>query len=95
MPASDIFEDDEDADVETTTVRRRPGKAGDGDLVTTSLTLSAHVIDHFKAAGGDWQSRLNEALTILVNRAHAREAKKRARLRARSAIRRRQPASGS
>jgi uncharacterized protein (DUF4415 family) len=94
MPASESPDDDvldavapDDAPVK----RRGSGKAGGEDLVTTSLTLSARVIEHFKASGDDWEQRLNETLNILVNRIHAREAKKRARLRARSAVRRRLP----
>ncbi|WP_035830995.1 BrnA antitoxin family protein [Kaistia adipata] len=96
MPASEISDDDTIdviADDATPTTRRGRKAAGD-DLVTTSLTLSTRVIEHFKASGEDWQSRLNEALNIIVNRTHAREAKKRARLRARSAVRRRLPPSG-
>jgi len=92
MPASDTTQDDtmEDAaDEAAPTTKRRSSKSAGDDLVTTSLTLSARVIEHFKASGDDWQSRLNEALNIIVNRTHAREAKKRARLRARSAARRR------
>ncbi|ODT13355.1 MAG: hypothetical protein ABS35_38035 [Kaistia sp. SCN 65-12] len=98
MPASDISDDDTIAvavDDTAPSAPRRGRKAGGDDLITTSLPLSARVIEHFKAAGDDWQSRLNEALNIIVNRTHAREAKKRARLRARSAARRRLPPSGS
>src|SRR5690606_38763064 len=57
MPPSDTFEDEDITIAATTTVRRRSGKAGDSDLVTTSLALSPRVIDHFKATGDDWQSR--------------------------------------
>jgi uncharacterized protein (DUF4415 family) len=74
--------------------RKRTSKAAGADLVTTSLTLSARVIEHFKAGGDDWEARMNEALNIIVNRTHAREAKKRARLRARSVARRRLPLAG-
>lgn len=73
-------------------VRRRRQGGSDGTASTPiTLALSDRVLEFFKGEGGDWQARINEALNVLVNRQQAREAKKRARLRARSAVKRRPP----
>ncbi|BCP55151.1 hypothetical protein K32_37680 [Kaistia sp. 32K] len=88
-PSRDDALTDVEADASTSALRRRSAKAEGQALVTVSLDLSERVIDFFKIEGGDWQARVNDALNLLVNRQNARDAKKRARLRARSAVRRR------
>ncbi|WP_018183405.1 BrnA antitoxin family protein [Kaistia granuli] len=88
MPAQDDAPGGDDHTV-ASPARRRSAKADGMTLVTVSLALSERVIDYFKTDGGDWQARINETLNLLVNRQNARDAKKRARLRARGAIRRR------
>lgn len=71
--------------------RRRKATA-DAEIVTmVTLALSDRVIEYFQAVGDNWQAGVNEALNMIVNRHMAREAKKRARLRARNSVRRRQP----
>lgn len=71
---------------------RRRKAAADAEIVTmVTLALSDRVIEYFQANGENWQADVNEALNMIVNRHMAREAKKRARLRARNSVRRRQP----
>jgi len=71
---------------------RRRKAAAEAEIVTlVTLPLSNRVIEYFQADGEDWQGRINEALNLIVNRHQAREAKKRARLRARNSVRRRPP----
>lgn len=71
---------------------RRRKAAAEAEIVTlVTLPLSNRVIEYFQADGDDWQGRINEALNLIVNRHQAREAKKRARLRARNSVRRRPP----
>ncbi|MFI5407705.1 hypothetical protein [Kaistia sp. UC242_56] len=71
---------------------RRRKAAAEAEIVTVvTLPLSNRVIDYFGSDGGDWRARVNESLNLIVNRHQAREAKKRARLRARNSVRRRPP----
>lgn len=73
---------------------RRRKAAADAEIVTmVTLALSDRVIEYFQTNGGNWQAEVNEALNTIVNRHMAREAKKRARLRARNSVRRRPPSA--
>ena len=53
----------------TLTKRGRP-PAGDAPKQQVTLRLPRHVIDHFKAGGAGWQTRIGEVLER-----HAKEAK--------------------
>ncbi len=50
---------------------RRPGERGPQKAPTkqpVSIRLDARVIEHFKASGAGWQSRINDALLDVVTR---------------------------
>ena len=73
---------------------RRRKAAAEAEIVTiVTLPLSNRVIEYFQGAGEGWQGRVNDQLNLIVNRHIAREAKKRARLRARNSVRRRPPSA--
>lgn len=51
---------------------RRPGERGAQKAPTkqpVSIRLDAQVIEHFKAGGAGWQSRINDALVGLIGKA--------------------------
>ncbi len=47
-------------------VGRRRAKKGEPTKVPVSLRLSPDVIAHFKATGAGWQTRLDDALRLLI-----------------------------
>lgn len=67
----------------TLTKRGRP-PVGDMPKQQVTLRLSRHVLDHFKAGGSGWQTRIGEALERHVGRS-SRVAEERARYDAGSA----------
>ena len=71
--------------------RRRKAEADAAMVTPVTLELSNRVIEHFQSAGDDWRVLVNESLNLVVNRHVSREAKQRARLRARSVVKRRPP----
>ena len=51
----------------------RPTKAD--KKVPVSLRLDARIVDHFKATGQGWQSRINAVLAEVVDRPHRAQGK--------------------
>lgn len=54
--------------------KRRQGERGPQKTATkvpVTIRLDRRVVDHFKASGKGWQTRLNQALVDLVSKDHA------------------------
>jgi len=54
--------------------KRRQGERGPQKTPTkipVTIRLDQHVLEHFKASGKGWQTRLNQALVDLVSKDHA------------------------
>ena len=64
---ADVFEGDK-------LIRRGRPPLDEGKKKLVSLRLSPEVIDHFKAGGPGWQTRINDTLlaTVRLRRANAR-----------------------
>ena len=50
------------------TVIRRGRPPSDDKKIATSIRLDADVVEHFKAGGPGWQSRINETLRRAIKR---------------------------